>query len=184
MKLLSFLGSPKDDGNSAKLVKIISDEAAKQGHSVEIVHLHTTKINGCTGCGSCKTGKVEFCIQDDEMQPIYRKIVKADCILLSSPIYFGYLTGPVKTFLDRWCTFFDYKFQPRHVDGKKFIGIFTCGAPSESYNSFVKEMKELFGEFFRMEVIDAFIAGDLMRSDDIETKKEFLDRASKIGQTL
>ncbi len=50
MKVLTLLGSPKKDGNTAALLKAFTDGAASKGHEVEAVWLHEKNITPCNGC--------------------------------------------------------------------------------------------------------------------------------------
>jgi multimeric flavodoxin WrbA len=51
-------------------------------------------------------------IQDD-MQPLYEKALKADALILGTPIYLGGRAPMLKTFIDRW-----YSFTEREKDEK------------------------------------------------------------------
>lgn len=57
------------------------------------------KIAGCMECGGCdKTGK---CVQDDDMQAIYPKLVEADVIILAVPMFFYAPPAQAKALIDR-----------------------------------------------------------------------------------
>jgi multimeric flavodoxin WrbA len=184
MKIAAFLGSPDKSGNSTAFAKVIGTEAGKKGHQVEYFYLYDRKFQGCIGCGKCKTGEVEFCTQNDDMLDMIHSIVDSDCVILSSPVYFGHLTGPAKCFVDRWCTFFDGQFVPRHVTGKKFIGILACGAPAETYNELMGYFQSVFGDFFKMEIVEKVIMGDMMGENTFASHPELLERATAIGRSL
>jgi multimeric flavodoxin WrbA len=165
------------------VVNEIISEAIQKGYDAEIVELYARDIRGCRGCGSCHSGKVEFCVQNDDMQPLYRKLVEADAIVFASPVYFGHITGPAKTFLDRWCTFFDNQFTPRHLPGKKLITVLTCGAPAETYDSLKKFWADLAG-FFKMNLAINLIFGDCMDGNTAAGNSKYLQAAREAAQSI
>lgn len=52
----------------------------------ELVTLRGKKINPCIDCKYCLREKT-FCCLEDDMQPIFEKIIEADGILVVSPVY-------------------------------------------------------------------------------------------------
>lgn len=53
-KLLALLGSPREDGNSAKMLSLAVRAAEKSGWHTDVVMLYEKKIAYCTGCMLCK----------------------------------------------------------------------------------------------------------------------------------
>jgi len=94
--------TPRKNGNS----DILSDEFMKgardAGHYVEKIRLSEKNINYCTGCCTC-IGKPGKCVQQDEMNDILAKLLKADILVFASPVYFRSFNGQMKTFIDRVC---------------------------------------------------------------------------------
>ncbi|AQS59606.1 flavodoxin family protein [Desulforamulus ferrireducens] len=104
MKVLGFNGSPRKQWNTATLLNKALEGAASKGATTEIVHLYDLNFKGCISCFACKTingtsyGK---CALQDDLEPYLRKIEEADAIVLGSPIYFGCVTGEMRSFLER-----------------------------------------------------------------------------------
>lgn len=65
---------------------------------MEKVFLTEKQIGYCRGCGVCNTTHV--CVQKDDMAEILDKMVKADVIVLATPVYFYTMDGQLKTFID------------------------------------------------------------------------------------
>jgi multimeric flavodoxin WrbA len=64
---------------------------------------------GCTSCFACKRiGSKSYgrCAVNDDLSPVFKKIEEADALILGSPIYFGSVTGEMRSFLER--LFFQY----------------------------------------------------------------------------
>ena len=99
MKILGISGSPKAGQNNDTLINKMLDIASKRGFETDAVFISSSKIAPCTACGVCAKG--ERCVIDDDMQPVYDKLVEADAIVVSSPVYFGTMTAQLKALCDR-----------------------------------------------------------------------------------
>jgi len=99
MDILAFLGSPRKKGNSEILTEAVLEGVKQAGGSPEIIRLCDLKISPCISCGGCdKTGK---CVVEDDMTPLYDKIITIDKIIVASPIFFYGITAQTKAFIDR-----------------------------------------------------------------------------------
>ncbi len=133
MKVLGSLGSPRIGGNSDILLDEALTGAKEAGAQVEKIVLVKKKISGSLDCGQCN--KVGACVIKDDMQVIYKKILQADAIIHSVPVYFWTMTSQMKAYLDRWCAFFDenwelHKVYVPRLKGKK-IGLITVCADAD-----------------------------------------------------
>jgi multimeric flavodoxin WrbA len=135
MKVLGILGSPRVGGNSDILLEEALKGARDAGAEVEKIILSQQKISGCFDCGKCNEAGV--CAIKDDMPEIHRKILEADTIIHSVPVYFWSMTAQMKAYLDRWCAFFDaewnwHKAYHPKMKGKKIGLITVCGDPNVS----------------------------------------------------
>lgn len=104
MKIIAINGSPRKTWNTATLLGKALEGAAAQGAETEIVHLYDLDFKGCINCFACKTrgGKnYGTCGLNDDLTPVLKKIANADALVIGSPIYFGSVTGEVRTFFER-----------------------------------------------------------------------------------
>ncbi len=102
MKVVAFNGSPKNDGNTYRALRMVTDELEKQDICVEIVQVGKQVIRGCVACNWCARNKQDRCVFDDDpVNEWIPKIREADGILLGSPVYFSGINGTLKAFLDR-----------------------------------------------------------------------------------
>jgi multimeric flavodoxin WrbA len=104
MKVVAINGSPRKKWNTAILLGEAIEGAASQDAETSLVHLYDLNFKGCISCFACKTkgGKsYGTCAVQDDLTPIYAEIKKADAIILGSPIYFGDVTGELRSFLER-----------------------------------------------------------------------------------
>ena len=104
MKVIAINGSPRKEWNTATLLNKALEGAASQGADTELIHLYDLNYKGCISCFACKTkdGKsYGKCAVKDDLTPILEKISEVDAIIFGSPIYFGSITGEMKSFLER-----------------------------------------------------------------------------------
>jgi multimeric flavodoxin WrbA len=104
MRVIAFNGSPRKTWNTATLLQRALEGAASQGAETELVHLYDLRYTGCRSCFACKTRGGESygrCATRDDLAPILKSIEEADAILLGSPIYYGTISGQMKSFLER-----------------------------------------------------------------------------------
>ena len=91
--------SPRKDGNTETLCKEFFKGAESKGHHVELICLRDYNLKYCIGCYSC--AKIGKCVHKDGMDKIGEKLMKADVIVLSTPVYFYSMSGQLKVFIDR-----------------------------------------------------------------------------------
>ena len=97
--------SPRKGGNSDRLCEEFAKGAKDVGHDVEVIRVAEKNIGFCTGCFSCvKSGK---CVLNDDMDEIIEKLLKADVLVLASPVYFFNMNAQLKVFIDRLIPCFD-----------------------------------------------------------------------------
>jgi multimeric flavodoxin WrbA len=100
--ILIVSASPRKGGNSDLLCDEFMRGGSEAGHDAEKIRLSEKQINYCTECCTC-ISKKGSCVQKDDMNDIYKKILTADVMVLASPVYFHAMNGQMKTFIDRVC---------------------------------------------------------------------------------
>jgi multimeric flavodoxin WrbA len=109
MNVIAINGSPRKKWNTATLLEHALEGTASQGAKTELVHLYDLDYKGCTSCFACKLkGGMSYgkCAMKDDLTPVLEKIANADALILGSPIYFGIVTGEMRSFMER--LFFPY----------------------------------------------------------------------------
>ena len=105
MKVIGINGSPRKGWNTEALVKKALEGAASAGAETELIQLYAEPIKGCMECYACKrTGNKTggICAIRDNLRPLLEKAYAADVIIIGSPNFFGYPTGMVRAFLERF----------------------------------------------------------------------------------
>lgn len=99
-KILAVNGSPRENGNTAAMLRTVLTACERAGHTTQIYQAGGRPTLGCLGCGACGT-HTGYCVREDWMNELYPLMKSADAILLGSPTYFGDLTPEMKAVLDR-----------------------------------------------------------------------------------
>lgn len=102
MKVVAFNGSPKKDGNTFILINHVFRELEKEGVETELVQLSGREIHGCIACYKCFENKDQHCsVKNDIANECIEKMIKAEGIILGSPVYFTDVTAEMKALIDR-----------------------------------------------------------------------------------
>jgi multimeric flavodoxin WrbA len=185
MKIMAIMGSPRHKGDTNFVVDRFITGAESAGHTVKKIHVANLNFKGCSGCMACSEKKVEICVHNDDFTALVPEIRDTDCLLISTPIYFGHMTGNLKNFMDRFYTFCLEDFKIRDLQGKKYITVVSSGAPVEVFCQPVTEFfKTWFGEFFKLESVGHLMVGDLMGPGEITKKLAILNQAELMGKEL
>jgi multimeric flavodoxin WrbA len=99
MKVVGVVGSKKG-GNTEILTRIALEEIRKKGLETELISLADKNIAPCDGCRSCvETGKCHF---KDDFQSVFRKMKKADGIILATPVYYSAASPQMVSLISRF----------------------------------------------------------------------------------
>lgn len=134
MNVLAIHGSPRNEGFSSSLHNIFTGNLKDRGFTVEELRVYEKKILPCKACGSCE--EKFLCPLDDDMPAIYRQVINADIISVSSPLYFSSLPSQLKAFIDRCQVFWAEKNSGVPSIIHKKNGVFICTAGSAYDNMF------------------------------------------------
>ncbi|WP_288221784.1 flavodoxin family protein [uncultured Clostridium sp.] len=104
MKKILLINSSSRKKNTYKLLSSIEDILKDKGYETELISLLNFKIDFCKGCEVCiLKGK---CIVKDEANIIMKKIIESDGLIIGTPVYLNNMSGILKTFIDRTCSWF------------------------------------------------------------------------------
>lgn len=106
MKIFAVNGSPRKKGNTATVLEHFLEGARSAGADTELIHLYDLRASGCRSCFACKLrGGASYghCALKDDLTPVLAALEKADGLVLGSPVYFGNVTGAMRSFQERLC---------------------------------------------------------------------------------
>ncbi len=115
-RIILIDGGPRKTFNTASLLRKFAEGALSVGDDVEVktFRLYNLDYKGCMSCMACKVKghASNVCKFRDALSPVLDEIAQADGLVLGSPIYFGDVTGQMRTFLERlsfpWLSYNDY----------------------------------------------------------------------------
>jgi multimeric flavodoxin WrbA len=115
-KIIIIDGGPRKTFNTAQMLQQFAEGACSVSDHVEVktVRLYGLDYKGCMSCMACKIKDKasNVCKFKDALTPVLEEIAQADGLVLGSPIYFGDVTGQMRTFLERlafpWLSYNDY----------------------------------------------------------------------------
>ena len=137
MKVIAINGSPRKKWNTAMMLEKALEGAASKGAQTSLVHLYDLNYKGCISCFACKKQNGQSygnCAVKDDLMPIFRKVEAVDALILGSPIYFGDVTGAMRSFMERLLFQYLVYTNPRQTLFPKKIEIgliYTMNAPEE-----------------------------------------------------
>ncbi len=98
MKVLALYGSPRKEGNTARMMDAALSEFPANAE-IHRVYLGDLDFEGCGPCRECKVKG--FCVIQDDMQQVFKEMLWAEVILFGTPSQFGDVSVPVKKLMER-----------------------------------------------------------------------------------
>jgi multimeric flavodoxin WrbA len=138
IKIVALCGSRIKDGNVSALLKdALSQPELLRTVEAEIISLTDKKVGPCLHCNWCLKNQTPErpCFQEDDVSPIYRKLLAADVVLAASPAHFGRLSGLMADMMDRTRAFIHgniYQFPLKNKIGGAIAVAFFRGAGLET----------------------------------------------------
>jgi len=129
--------------NTYELITQSKEILRSKNIEVEIINLFDYDIKECIGCEHClvKGG----CIIKDQAFDIMEKIKLSDGIILTSPVYMENVSGKLKTFVDRTCSW----FHRSEIYGKPILVISTTkGSGLKSTLKYLERVVIQWGGFY------------------------------------
>lgn len=201
MKILAINGSPKGNrSNTWRLtiaflegINIQEENGGAQAPEIETLNIGSLNLKPCLGCFSCWNKTPGECCIHDDMQGVIDKILWADVVVWSFPLYYFGLPGQLKTLIDRqlpmslpfMCTETESGGHPSRYDmsGKRTVVISTCGfyTAQGNYDCVTNLYDRLCGKGGYTAIFCG--QGELFRVKELsERTDEYLSWVKKAGQ--
>ncbi|MBO8167929.1 MAG: flavodoxin family protein [Thermoanaerobacteraceae bacterium] len=100
MKVVAINGSHRKGKNTAKMLQTVLAEVEALGGETELLELSDYNIKYCLSCNKCLR-QPKCSIEDDDIGVIGDKLLKAQGIVLGSPVYWHNVTTLMKNLMDR-----------------------------------------------------------------------------------
>lgn len=188
-RIIALLGSPRLEGNTAKLLNEAIRGANDAGCSVEKIEVTSLNFRACREIFFCR--EHETCAMKDDMTGIYEKFRDIDGIIVATPVMTMGIPGMLKSFIDRFQVFFMAKYVRKIPLVRKekrqhrlglYLGISGMNVP------YVFDGAKLTIHAF-FDIIDVAYWDDLLIRDmdtiqDLSTRPEFLEEAYRKGKEM
>jgi NAD(P)H-dependent FMN reductase len=136
--ILMLNGSPRKNGVTSSILKIIAEEARSAGAEVEWVDVNALSMRPCIGCLKCRPDKKCILPRDDGHR-IGELLESCSALVVGTPTYWGNMPGPLKILFERNVPVLEYYElytwripRPKHT-GKK-AAIVTASLSPFPYN--------------------------------------------------
>ena len=100
---IAISGSPRRNGNTETLLQRCLDRLAGHGIRGRLISLAGLNLRGCNACGACGESRDATCpgISGDDFGRIFETMLRADILIVGSPVHFGSATPELMALLDR-----------------------------------------------------------------------------------
>lgn len=180
MQVLGIVGSPRKGGNTDILVSEILAGAKEKGAKTKKIYLNDLSISACQACMHCKED--DGCRIEDDMQKVYKDILKSDVLILGSPVYWFTVSAQMKLFLDRVYALLDKNYQSK-ISGKKAVLVFAQADPDTSNTVPIVDMFKKSFEFLGLKLVGK-LAATADEKGEVAKKKAIMSRARKLGAKI
>jgi multimeric flavodoxin WrbA len=133
---MTILGSPRRQGNTARVLGWIEEQFHADGHEVDRANIVDYRVQGCGECMACKKGTIELCSIGDDANGLFRRMVAADLVLFAAPVFCWGFPAQLKGLLDRMFCLMDITGQqpPAPWRSGKPMGLLLTGGGEEVDN--------------------------------------------------
>lgn len=194
MNILVLNGSPK--GNKSNTLKLtnafIEGITEKINANVEIIDVYKLKVHECLGCFNCWSKTPGKCIISDDMGEIINKIVKADILIWSFPLYYFNIPSRLKLIVDRMLPM-SLPFMNKssesgghpsryNMKAQRVVTISTCGfyTPKGNYEAVDLQFDKIYGKNNYTKIYCG--EGELFRVPELKNKTdEYLEYVKEAG---
>jgi multimeric flavodoxin WrbA len=182
MQLTTVLGSPRKEGNTAKVLDLFEKLMAQQGHEVDRIDVVDYEVKGCLGCQTCQQVRREpGCRQQDDAVGLFERIIASDAVVYATPLYTYGFTAQMKAFIDRqYCLVTGYG-SPEYTSllkGKRTALLVTCGGPIEGNADLIQEAFDREGRYQQWNVVGKYIVPFCTTPDALG------DKATEIAERM
>ncbi len=190
MRITTLLGSPRRNGNTAKVLghfeKLVGDS-----HEVDRIDIISHRVNGCLGCNACaKELEKPGCVQKDEAVSIFERMIRSDLTVFASPLYCWDFSAQMKALIDRhYCLVKGYG-TPEYrslVEGKRAALLVTCDGSIENNADLIQGVFDRVCGYVRYDVVGKYVVPGCYDPQTVTTVgREVAKRMARdaVGATL
>ena len=187
--ILAIRGSPRKRSNSLALLEQLLAGAQDAGAQTALIVPWKMRIRPCLACDGCYRNG--HCTVRDDFQEVYAQIVACDALVLSTPVYFGAVSGQVKPLIDRCQSFWALRYvlraemPPTPTGGpRRGVLIATAGRDRPAMFDGVRTTFKFLMDALQGQVYAELLYGGCDDPDAIRANEEALALAYETGRRL
>ena len=187
-RIVAIYGSPRREGNSARLTDQAVEGARAAGATVEKVVLRDLKMSPCLEIYGCK--KDGRCVIQDDFQGLYDLCLSCEGMILSSPIFFYTVSAHTKIMMDRFQSLWVKKYWIDQVKFGQWVpkrkGLFISVGATHGKKLFegVTFTVKYFMDVLDMELSESLLYRGLDLAGEVDQHPEYLAEARAAGERL
>jgi multimeric flavodoxin WrbA len=186
MKVIGILGSPRREGNTEILLDEALRGASDHGGLCEKIVLRDLKITPCLEIYKCAEDGV--CAIQDDMQPLFPKIVHAERLIIASPVFFYGVTGLAKAMIDRcqslWAKKYILKLPVSPIVDRQGAFISVGATRGKKLFDGVKLTVKYFFDAIDVKYSDELLIRGADEKGEVRNQPEALEASYELGRRL
>ena len=100
MNILVLNGSPRKNGNVAKMLRKEAEKYSASDNQIIWHDVYDLNFNFCKGCMACRS-KGNCILREDDAHKIAQEIKNCSLLIVGTPVYWGNMNGKLKSLFDR-----------------------------------------------------------------------------------
>jgi len=187
-RIAALYGSPRRNGNTARLLREAVAGARGAGAPVEEIVLRDLKLSPCLEIYSC-TQDGECRIRDD-FQRVRDLVLACDGLMLASPIFYYTVTAHTKILMDRFHSLWVKKNwadpRPNPIVSPRRKGLFISAGATRGKRLFEGSLLSVryFFDTLDMDLWHTVLGRGLEYADDVAKHPDYLEEARRAGKEL
>ncbi len=160
MKIATILGSPRKHGNTASVLGRF-EALVGRDHEVDRIDVTSYKVNGCLGCGKCRSVRDEpGCVQKDDAVSLFVRMMRADAVVYATPLYCWDFTAQMKALIDRHFCLVKAYGTPDYkslLGGKRVVLLVTCDGGVEENADVIQVVFDRVSDYAQCETVGKYV---------------------------
>lgn len=182
-KIIVLNGSPRKKGNTSFLVDELVKSIIENEEEAEVITLNNYNIKPCQACNWCIKNNALSCVQKDDMNSFYPKLLESDVIVFATPIYWFSYSAQLKLFIDRLYAL--HGNEGYALTNKKIAFVLVYGdsnVEGSGVNNAIGSLKQL-NHYMKSEIV-GIVHGTAYKIGDAEQSEQLLLEIKALGQKI
>ncbi|NHM15293.1 flavodoxin family protein [Eggerthellaceae bacterium zg-887] len=163
-KILVVNGSPRKNGNTARMVKAFAEASEAKGNTVVEFNAALSNIGGCHACETCyKSGKP--CTYDDDFNTVAPDFLEADAIVFAAPTYWYSFPGQIKNAIDK-C--YSFAIGQKPIGGKDVALIACCEEKDPAVMDGLSLPFDRIAALLKWNIVGKVLVPGVLREGDVD----------------